>query len=122
MPDADRDALVRAMLARVADRWTLFIIDALHDGGGTLRFGALAQAVPGISRKMLTRTLRLLERDGLVARQAYAVVPPRVDYALTPLGAALGESLCGLWLWASAHIDAVAAARARFDADPAHQA
>jgi DNA-binding HxlR family transcriptional regulator len=93
-----KEALVRELLGRVGDKWTLLVIEALSDGG-ELRFSRVQEAVGGISQKMLTKTLRQLERDGLVARRVHAVVPPRVDYRLTALGESLGESVCGVWLW-----------------------
>jgi DNA-binding HxlR family transcriptional regulator len=105
-----KEALVREILGRVADKWTLLVIDALASDG-TLRFSALKRRVPGVSQKMLTATLRDLERDGLVTRQVYATVPPRVDYTLTPLGETLGESVCGVWKWVEAHADDVERAR-----------
>ena len=113
---ASQEALVREILMRVADHWTLLIVDALHEDR-SLRFSQVKERVGGISAKMLTKTLRLLERDGLVTRLVHAVVPPRVDYQLTPLGESLGESLCGVWLWAEANCKAVDLARARFDRD-----
>jgi len=107
-------ALVREILVRVADQWTMLVIDALHEGG-TLRFSQLREQVAGISQKMLTQTLRHLERDGLVEREVHAVVPPRVDYRLTATGASLGESLCGVWEWVERHIDSVEQSRRLFD-------
>ena len=96
------DALVRQILERVADRWTLLVIDALEPGEA-MRFTRLRERVGGISQKMLTQTLRQLERDGLVTRRIHPEIPPRVDYRLTPLGESLGEALCGVWLWVEAH-------------------
>lgn len=107
-----KDRLVREILERVADKWTLLIIDAL--GENELRFSTLRTRIPGVSQKMLTQTLRHLERDGLVARRIHAQVPLRVEYKLTPLGQTLGEALCSVWLWAEEHIDAVHQARAAF--------
>ena len=115
IPPERREALVREMLGRVADQWTLEVIDAL-DGPALLRFTGLRAKVSGISQKMLTQTLRQLERDGLVTRHVHAVVPPRVDYALTPLGRALGEAVCGIWTWVETHVEIVEAARAAYDA------
>jgi len=112
---AEKTALVREMLGRVADKWTLLVIDAL-DGEEALRFSRLQERVGGISQRMLTKTLRQLERDGLVTRRVHPVVPPRVDYALTPLGNSLGESLCGLWLWVDAHLAEIDTARRVYDA------
>ena len=112
---AAREAMVREMLGRVADQWTLEVIEAL-DVPGVLRFTELRSRVGGISQKMLTRTLRQLERDGLVTRHVHAVVPPRVDYALTPLGSSLGEAVCGIWSWVEENVEAVGSARRSYDA------
>ena len=113
--DAAKEQLVHEILGRVADKWSLLVIDAL-EGQAETRFGQLAARVPGISQKMLTKTLRQLERDGLVARRVHAAVPPRVDYRLTPLGASLGEAVCGVWLWVEAHHAEVEQARLAFEA------
>lgn len=109
------EALVQDLIGRVADKWTMLILEALEKGG-TLRFTRIGAAVPGISQKMLTQTLRQMERDGLVSRTVHPVVPPHVDYALTPLGHGLGAAFCGVWLWAEAHLGAVEHARHAFDA------
>ena len=102
------------LIGGVADKWTMILLETLeqHD---ELRFTQLSKLVPEISQKMLTQTLRRMERDGMVTRTVHAVVPPRVDYRLTPLGETLGEAFCGVWLWAEANLEAVAAARAKFD-------
>lgn len=113
--DTAKEQLVHEILGRVADKWSLLVIDAL-EGQAETRFGQLAARVPGISQKMLTKTLRQLERDGLVARRVHAEVPPRVDYRLTPLGASLGEAVCGVWLWAEAHHAEVEQSRRAFEA------
>jgi DNA-binding HxlR family transcriptional regulator len=110
-----KELLVHEMLERIADRWTLVAIDAL-EACGTLRFGQLRERMGGISQKMLTKTLRQLERDGLVSRQVYPVVPPRVEYRLTRLGAGLGQSLCGIWTWAEQHLKDVERSRRAYDA------
>jgi DNA-binding HxlR family transcriptional regulator len=99
-----KQAFVREMLERIADKWTLLVIDAL-EGEKEMRFTRLQERVGGISQKMLTRTLRQLERDGLVTRRVHATVPPRVEYRLTPLGVTLGESICGLWIWVEKNMD-----------------
>jgi DNA-binding HxlR family transcriptional regulator len=91
------------------------VIDAL-DGEKDLRFSRLRERIGGISQKMLTRTLRQLERDGLVTRRVHAEVPPRVDYRLTPLGESLGESVCGVWTWVEAHMQDVEQSRCTYDA------
>lgn len=106
---------MRELLARVGDKWTLLVIEALSEGG-ELRFSRLQRAVGGISQKMLTKTLRELERDGLVARRVHAVVPARVDYRLTALGESLGESVCGVWLWVEKHLATVERSRKSYDA------
>jgi DNA-binding HxlR family transcriptional regulator len=111
-PDGER--MVREMLDRVADKWTLLVLDALETGGEQ-RFTRVREAVGDISQKMLTKTLRQLERDGLVTRTVHPVVPPHVDYALTPLGLTLAEAVCGIWLWVDAHQHDVQRARTAFD-------
>lgn len=104
----------RQVINRIGDRWSLLVLCALE--GGTLRFQQLRRAVDGVSQKMLTQTVRTLERDGLVRREIYASVPPRVDYSLTPLGASLSKSIVGLRMWAYANMDTIESARAEFDA------
>jgi DNA-binding HxlR family transcriptional regulator len=102
------------MLTRVGDKWSVHVIHVLS-AEGTLRFGELLRRVPSISQRMLTVTLRGLERDGLVHRTMYPEVPPRVEYAVTPLGATLREIMRSLVVWSSAHLVEVDAARARYD-------
>lgn len=109
------EALVNDLIGRVADKWTMLILEELEQHG-VLRFTQLSRQVAGISQKMLTQTLRQMEREGLVTRTVHPVIPPHVDYALTPLGASLGAAFCGVWLWAEAHLAQVEAARAAFDA------
>jgi DNA-binding HxlR family transcriptional regulator len=109
------ERLVNELIGRVADKWTLLILELL-EARGTLRFTEIGRAIEGISQKMLTQTLRQMERDGLLTRTVHAVVPPRVDYALTPLGNSLSAAFCGVWMWAERHLDAVEQARAAFDA------
>ena len=87
-------------------------------GAGTRRFSELLRTIDGISQRMLTVTLRGLERDGLVTRTVYPVVPPRVDYALTPLGRTLLEAVTPLMEWSEAHTNDIAASRAAFDSKP----
>ena len=113
-PDST-ERLVREILERVADKWTLLVVDAL-EGRAETRFSELLARIPGVSQKMLTKTLRQLERDGLVVRRVHPEVPPRVDYRLTPLGESLGEALCGIWLWVEAHHEEVERARGAYDA------
>jgi DNA-binding HxlR family transcriptional regulator len=109
--------LAEEMLGRIADRWTLMVLEALEEG--ELRFTEVRDRVGGISQKMLTKTLRQMERDGLVTRKVYPVVPPKVEYRLTPLGMSLGEAACAIWKWAAAHAAEVAEARRAYDADRA---
>jgi len=101
------------ILNRIGDKWSVQIVGRL--ARGTMRFSELRRAIDGISQRMLTLTLRNLERDGLVTRTVYPTVPPRVDYALTPLGETLTGPIDALWAWAETHRDAVARARVAFD-------
>jgi DNA-binding HxlR family transcriptional regulator len=104
----------REMLDRIGDRWSVYVISALG-AYGTLRFGELMQEVEGVSQRMLTVTLRGLERDGLARRTIHAEIPPRVEYTLTPLGATLRKLVRELLDWSGAHLAEVDAARARYD-------
>lgn len=115
-PDTDPrlDALVNDVIGQVADKWTMLILEALADHG-ELRFTQVGRRVPGISQKMLTQTLREMERGGLVERTVHPVIPPRVDYRLTDLGLSLGEAFCGVWTWAERNLERIEAARADFD-------
>ena len=116
-PDSDQrvDELVNVVIGQVADKWTMLILEVLADHG-ELRFTQVGRQVPGISQKMLTQTLRQMERDGLVQRTVHPVIPPRVEYKLTDLGYSLGEAFCGVWTWAEDNLARIEAARARFDA------
>jgi DNA-binding HxlR family transcriptional regulator len=101
----------RLVLERIADKWTALIIQILSKG--TMRYSALQQQIGGISQKMLTQTLRSLERDGLVQRKVYPVVPPRVEYSLTRLGRTLIQPLRALCRWSEKHLPELQANRAR---------
>lgn len=103
----------RTSLARIANKWTAMIVIVLSDG--PVRFRDIQSKVQGISGKVLTDTLRALERDGVVSRQIYAEVPPRVEYELTELGMTLTEPLEALRSWAETHFDAVLEARESYD-------
>jgi len=105
----------RALLDRIADKWTTLIIGILTETGRPVRFTELRRAIGGISQKMLTQTLRDLERDGLVLRTAYPVIPPRVEYSLTPLGRTLEAPLAALSAWTHAHMADVRASQDAFD-------
>jgi DNA-binding HxlR family transcriptional regulator len=105
---------IREVLERVGDKWSMLIIVRLREGG-TMRFGQLSRAVGGISQRMLTLTLRHLERDGLVLRTTYAEVPPRVEYALTELGRTLTDPVIALARWALENYPTIELNRARHD-------
>ncbi|MFT3906511.1 MAG: helix-turn-helix domain-containing protein [Steroidobacteraceae bacterium] len=104
----------REILDRIGDKWSLFIIGYLK--AQPMRFNELKRSVEGISQRMLTLTLRGLERDGLVTRTLYPTIPPRVEYALTPLGRTLLQPVCALVDWAEEHRPCIESARAVFDA------
>ena len=112
--DAREDCEVRQILDRIADKWSLLVIALLEKR--TLRFTELRKSIDGISQRMLTTTLRQLERDGIVQRTVFPVVPPRVDYALTPLGCTLLETIQSLVNWTERYQNEIAAARASYDA------
>lgn len=113
--DPQVEALVNELIGRVADKWTMLVIETLA-AGKEMRFSRIAEAVGGISQKMLTQTLRQMERDGLVTRTVHPVIPPHVDYRLTKLGHGLGEAFCGVWVWAGKHLAEIEKARREFDA------
>jgi len=110
-PEIDR--LVEEIIGRVADKWTLLLLEALAQHG-VVRFSRLAELVGGISQKMLTQTLRQLESDGFITRTVYPVVPPRVEYALTPLGESLSAAFCSVWQWAETHHEELQRQRAAY--------
>ncbi|MGV9302179.1 MULTISPECIES: winged helix-turn-helix transcriptional regulator [unclassified Nonomuraea] len=112
--DTRADCEVRQILDRIADKWSLLVIALLERR--TMRFTELRRQIDGVSQRMLTVTLRQLERDGLVQRTVHPVVPPRVDYTLTPLGATLHEAIKTLVVWTEEHQQHVAAARSAYDA------
>jgi DNA-binding HxlR family transcriptional regulator len=107
------EALVREIIERVADKWTMLVLEVLEEHG-VVRFTRLGELVGGVSQKMLTKTVRQMERDGLVTRTVYPVIPPRVEYELTELGHSLGAAFCGVWMWAEKHGDEVMKAREVF--------
>jgi DNA-binding HxlR family transcriptional regulator len=119
MPPGEMDARVAALVADligiVADKWTMQILEILSERG-ELRFGKLSKCIPTISQKMLTQTLREMERNGLVVRTVHAVIPPHVDYRLTDSGSSLSEAFCGVWMWAAEHLEHVENARRGFAA------
>lgn len=104
----------REVLQRVGDKWSVLVIDLL--GQGTMRFTELHRAIDGITARMLTVTLRGLERDGIVTRTIHPVIPPRVEYALTPMGRTLLDTIGQLVSWTDSHLPEIEAARAAYDA------
>lgn len=111
---ASSSCRAREILALIGDKWSLLLIYTLGREG-TLRFSDVRRRVPAISQRMLSVTLRNLERDGLVTRTLYPEVPPRVEYTLAPLGATLLDIVTPLIEWADAHVPQIDAARARYD-------
>ena len=105
----------RQVLTRIADKWTMLVITLLAENE-KLRFSELRRQIEGISQKMLTQTLRGLERDGLVTRAVYPTVPVTVEYRLTDLGLSLAETVSAIRRWAYANMDEINAARERYDA------
>ncbi|MCC5480132.1 winged helix-turn-helix transcriptional regulator [Streptomyces sp. NPDC059680] len=117
---ADYDAFLRAcpshqLLGRLSDKWVSLVVAALS--GGPKRYSDLGRTIAGVSPKMLTQTLRTLERDGIISRTITPTVPVRVDYALTPLGASLAGLLTAVKDWAETHFEEVRTARERYDAE-----
>ncbi|OLT30420.1 HxlR family transcriptional regulator [Actinomadura sp. CNU-125] len=110
---AETIELVRDVLARVGDKWTVLVVTAL--ASGPIRFTALHERIPGISQRMLSHTLHALRRDGLITRTAYAEVPPRVEYALTPLGRSLAAAVDHLVQWTRTHQADIARNRQNHD-------
>lgn len=111
--DPELEALVREIIGRVADKWTMLVLEALEEHG-RLRFSRLGELIGGVSQKMLTKTVRQMEADGLVLRTVYPVIPPRVEYELTDMGESLSSAFCGVWTWAEKHRGAIHKARKAF--------
>jgi DNA-binding HxlR family transcriptional regulator len=105
----EESAFIREVLDRIGDKWTVLIISTL--GEGSLRYSELQASIPGISQRMLTQTLKNLERDGLITRTAYAEVPPRVEYELTDLGRSLMNAVMAMAGWAATHHGEIAGNR-----------
>jgi len=104
---------ISTLLSRIGDKWTVLVVQTLSEG--SKRFNELRREIPSVSQRMLTLTLRNLERDGLVSRTVTPSIPPRVDYELTELGHSLQVPICGLANWAMSNVEAIHAAQARFD-------
>ncbi len=111
--DPELEEIVREIIGRVADKWTMLALEVLEEHG-CLRFTRLGELIGGVSQKMLTKTLRQMEADGLVSRTVFPLVPPRVDYELTKLGHSLGAAFCGVWMWAEEHRQAIIQSRRNF--------
>lgn len=123
LKDTSEHANCRAMsdvLNRIGDKWSVMVVGMLSRG--TMRFNELKRQINGVSQRMLTLTLRNLERDGLVTRTIYPEIPPRVEYGLTELGNTLREPIGALWDWSAANHQAIVAARATYDARQAAEA
>lgn len=103
----------RQVVGRIGDKWTLLVLTAL--AGRTLRFSELRREVEGITQKMLTQTLRGLERDGLVERRVYPIIPPRVEYSMTTRGGTLADVISGIRNWAYGNMDGIESSRREFD-------
>jgi DNA-binding HxlR family transcriptional regulator len=112
--DPELEALVREIISRVADKWTMLALEALEEHG-TVRFTRLGELIGDVSQKMLTKTLRQMEADGLVTRTIFPVIPPRVEYALTDLGRSLGAAFCGVWVWAEKYRETIKQSRKAFE-------
>ena len=110
-----QDDLVRTIVTQVAEKWTLWTMAVLDAAGGPLRFTRVMEQVEGVSQKSLTKTLRQLERDGLVTRAVFPEVPPRVEYEITELGTALLEQVHPVWLWAVENVGRFEEARRRYE-------
>ena len=106
---------ISTLLSRIGDKWTVLVVQTLS--AGPKRFNELRREIPRVSQRMLTLTLRNLERDGLVNRTVTPTIPPRVDYELTELGRSLQKPICGLATWATENVEAIHLAQARFDAE-----
>ena len=107
------EALSKQLIGQIADKWTMIVLEELPVSD-PMRFSALRRAIPDISQKMLTQTLRRMERIGLVTRTIYPVVPPIVEYRRTELGHSLGKVVCGLWTWVENNAEQMQEAQARF--------
>ncbi len=111
----EEDALTREIVTRLADKWSLWTLSVLAGSAGPMRFSRVMEQVEGVNQKSLTKALRQLERDGLVTRKMFAEVPPRVEYAITPIGVEMLEHVAPLWTWVAKSVGQFQAARAKFD-------
>jgi DNA-binding HxlR family transcriptional regulator len=109
------DALTREMVSRISDKWSLWTMSVIAEHGQPMRFSRIMDQVEGISQKSLTKTLRGLERDGLVTREVFAEVPPRVEYTITALGAEMLDNVAPLWLWVAKSVQRFQDRRTAFE-------
>jgi DNA-binding HxlR family transcriptional regulator len=113
----DQDVLVREIVTQISEKWTLWTMAVLAEAGTPMRFSRVMEQVEGVSQKSLTKTLRQLERGGLVTRKVFAEVPPRVEYEITKLGEELLVQLHPVWLWTVANVKRFEAAQAKYTGD-----
>jgi DNA-binding HxlR family transcriptional regulator len=111
----DQDTLTREIITGLSDKWTLWVMSVLAKAEGPLRFSRVLEQVEGVSQKSLTKTLRQLERDGLVTRKMFAEVPPRVEYAITPIAIEMLDHVEPLWTWVAKSVGRFQEARTKFD-------
>jgi DNA-binding HxlR family transcriptional regulator len=109
------DALTREMVSRISDKWSLWTMSVIAEHGRSMRFSRIMDQVEGINQKSLTKTLRGLERDGLITREVFAEVPPRVEYTITFLGSEMLDNVAPLWLWVAKRVQRFQDCRAAFD-------
>lgn len=109
------DALTREMVSRISDKWSLWTMSVIAEHGRPMRFSRIMDQVEGISQKSLTKTLRGLERDGLITREVFAEVPPRVEYTITAFGSEMLDNVTPLWLWVATSVHRFQGCRAAFD-------
>lgn len=114
LTDAE-DALTREMVTRISDKWSLWTMSVIAEHGQPMRFSRIMDQVEGISQKSLTKTLRGLERDGLITREVFAEVPPRVEYTITGLGSEMLDNVAPLWLWVARSVQRFQGSRAAFE-------
>jgi DNA-binding HxlR family transcriptional regulator len=114
LTDAE-DALTREMVSRISDKWSLWTMSAIAERRQPMRFSRIMERVEGISQKSLTKTLRGLERDGLITREVFAEVPPRVEYTITAVGSEMLDHVAPLWLWVAKSVQRFQDCRAAFD-------
>jgi DNA-binding HxlR family transcriptional regulator len=111
----DEDALAREIVSRVSDKWSLWTLSVIAEFGQPMRFSRIMDQVEGISQKSLTKTLRELERNGLITRKVFAEVPPRVEYTITVFGCEMLDNVAPLWLWTAKSIQRFQECRSTFD-------